>query len=429
MAALFFIAVAAILISCNKDVEQFAEPVVVPPTGLALGETLAASAPDALFYKTLVKANKVALLNDKTKTFTVLSPDNNAVKTFLTAYAASLGVTIPPGAPDAVFEGIISNILRSGQADTFVSYHILPQALPTAKIPTTFPNLAYTTIFNPAPALSPFARFDAYVSKRGTTAWENNIPIIAPDIMAANGVIHRLAAVSVPPATLLLQRIAADTGLTYMMAAIIRADSGLTVSTPGSLQYYLGSPDIALGANFTVFAPTNQAFRNTLYVAAYPVVRGQLYQGAYTQAIALGLSPAMAQAAATAYADANAPAITTALISNPNIFQNPALFPYLTAQQLKGILFNHILAVRAFSVNLPATATALPTLLNSAIPANPGITAAVSFAGPVISAGTIKGYGNPTAANMLINALPGGSSDQHFVNGVLHKIDQVLLPQ
>ena len=67
MAAVFFIASAAILISCNKDVEQFDEPVVVPPSGLALGETLAASADDALFYKTLVKANKVALLNDKTK--------------------------------------------------------------------------------------------------------------------------------------------------------------------------------------------------------------------------------------------------------------------------------------------------------------------------------------------------------------------------
>jgi uncharacterized surface protein with fasciclin (FAS1) repeats len=412
--------------SCNKDLEQFSETPVEPATGITLGETLASSADDALFYKVLDRANKLPLLNDKTKTFTIFSPYNDAIKSFITAASGGL---VPAGSPDAVYEGFISTFLSPGLADTLVSYHILPQKVAAGSIPTTFPNFPYPTLFNPASSLSVFARLDAYTSRRDNGAWVNNIPVIAPDIMAANGVIHRIAAVMVPPSQLLLQRIASDTSLTYLFAAIIRADSGAVASSTSSLQYYLGSPAIALGANFTIFAPTNQAFRNTLYAQAFPVVYGQLYQGAYAQATAAGASAAQAQAAATGYADANAPAATTGTIATPGIFQNPALFPFLPAQAVKAILFNHILGARAFSVNLPGTAASVPTLLNSAIPTNPGISVTATFTGPVVTAGTVKGAGNATAANMLINPFPGGTSDQHYVNGVLHKIDQVLLFQ
>ncbi|HUM65174.1 MAG TPA: hypothetical protein PLV32_04990, partial [Chitinophagaceae bacterium] len=88
-----------------------------------------------------------------------------------------------------------------------------------------------------------------------------------------------------------------------------------------------------------------------------------------------------------------------------------------------------ILGNRAFSVNMPAGMTSVPTLLNSAIPGHPGvgIQATLGLAG--VTTALVKGAANATAANILINPLPGGSSDQHFINGVLHKIDQVLLPQ
>jgi hypothetical protein len=42
---------------------------------------------------------------------------------------------------------------------------------------------------------------------------------------------------------------------------------------------------------------------------------------------------------------------------------------------------------------------------------------------------TVKGVGNATAFPVVINPLPAGSSDQNFFNGVLHKINGVLLPQ
>jgi len=52
----------------------------------------------------------------------------------------------------------------------------------------------------------------------------------------------------------------------------------------------------------------------------------------------------------------------------------------------------------------------------------------------MVTAATVKGAANATASNVIINALPflpdpAGTSDQHFINGTLHKINQVLLPQ
>ncbi len=417
-----------LLTACNKDVEQIGATPVVPAISSlrALGDTLSKSTNDSLFYKVLARAGKLTLLNDKSRSFTIFSPDNNAIRTFITAATGGL---IPAGSPEAAYVGFINGVLRTGQADTLVMYHIIPQAVPAANIPTSFPNFPYPTLFNPASALSPFARLDAYISRRTNGAWKNNIPVIAPDMLAANGVIHRIAAVSVPPSQLLLQRVAADTGLTFLYAAVQRADSGATATSTSSLQYFLGNQGIALGANFTLFAPTNQAFKNALYVRAFPIVRGLLYQGAYAQAIAGGATPAMADAIATAYADANAPDSTRARVSSPAVFQNPALFPFLTAQSVKGILFYHLLSVRTFSVNLPSTATSVFTLLNSAVPSHPGLSVQATFTGPFVSAATVKGVINPTAANLIINPFPGGSSDQHYVNGVLHKIDQVLFPQ
>ncbi len=90
-----------------------------------------------------------------------------------------------------------------------------------------------------------------------------------------------------------------------------------------------------------------------------------------------------------------------------------------------------MLGSRAFLNNFPTTATAYPTLLNSAVPTHPGVTLTGTFTGPTISAATIKGIANATAANILVNPTPepNGTSDQFFVNGTIHKINQVLLPQ
>jgi hypothetical protein len=122
------------------------------------------------------------------------------------------------------------------------------------------------------------------------------------------------------------------------------------------------------------------------------------------------------------------------MASTPTVFSNPALYGVLSAQTVKGIVVYHILGNRAFTNNFPTTTTFYPTLLNGAIPSHPGVGLSAIFGVPFVTSATVKGAGNATAASIVINASPlipdpSGTSDQHYLNGVLHKITQVLLPQ
>ena len=326
-------------------------------------------------------------------------PDNNAVRTLINALTG--GATT--GAPDAVYSAFITTNIPVSTAAGIVGYNTSPQALFSSSIPATFPNFQYPSILNPAPTLSALLRLTNFPTTRNG-AWLNNIPLTTLNLAAANGVIHHTAFVVTPPSRYLWDRINTDAGLTYLKAAIQRADSG--TGTPGTLQSAL----LNIGANLTVFAPTDAAFQATL--------TGAIYQALVAQ----GVPPATALAQATA------------LASTPGVFSNPALFPVLTAQTVKGIVVYHILGQRAFTNNFPTTQTFYPTLLNSAVPSHPGIGLSAIFGAPFVTSATVKGAANATAANILINVSPltpdpSGTSDQHYLNGVLHKIDQVLLPQ
>ena len=160
-------------------------------------------------------------------------------------------------------------------------------------------------------------------------------------------------------------------------------------------------------ANLTVFAPTDAAFQT--------VLTAQI-----TQALVLqGVPPATALAQATA------------LASTPAVFTNPALSSVLTPTNVKGLVAYHLLGNRRFSVNFPTTATAIPTLLNSVVVAHPGITIQATFGATGVTVATVKGVANATPSNIQINPTPApaGTSDQNYINGVLHIINQVLLPQ
>jgi len=405
----------AVLSACNKAPEEIGDiPTPVTPTGSALGEVLKASANDSLFYKIIVRGGLLNTINDKTKSFTVFSPGNAAVRQFVSG--ASGGVIPPSGAPEATYVGFINGVLPVASAAGVASYQIVPQTVPVASFKSSFANFPYPTILNPSPAASPFLRLDAYLSRRTNGAWLNNIPVVAPDRAAANGYIHSTAAVSVPPSTLIWDRINTDADLTFMKAAIQRADSGAAATS--SLQYLLGTQAIAPGLNLTVFTPNDAAMRALLI-------------GAITQAlVAQGMPLATAQVAATTLVTAYG----TTILSNPASIPTygPALASVLTATTVKGIVVYHIVfGTRAFTPNIPTTATNVLTMLNQGIPTHPGVAIAATFAPgmPVVASATVKGAANATASNILINPLPSGSSDQHYVNGVLHKIDQVLLPQ
>lgn len=415
-----------VLSSCNKDLEQFATPVNTPPTdpsGLSLGATLAANADDSLYYRMVVKAGLNNLLANKTTYFTLFVPGNAAMRQFITAASGGL---VPPGSPDAVYSGFIVNNLPAATANAIVSYNTIPQVIRTSSIPSTFPNFQYPSILNPAPAISALLRLTTFPST-ANGAWVNNVPLSGVNAEAANGIIHHTAAVTTPPQRFLWDRINTDAQLTYLKAAINRADSG--TASPGYLQGALSN----IGANLTVFAPTDDAFKATITGAAYKVILPLVTQ----QLTALYISGGMTPADAATQAAIDAPPIAlgqaTTLASSPTVFSNPALYGVLTAENVKGILVYHLFGNRAFTNNFPTTPTAKPTLLNTVITAHPGVIINATFGTPFVTNATIKGAFNTTDANILINASPLtpdplGTSDQHYTNGVLHKIDQVLLP-
>jgi uncharacterized surface protein with fasciclin (FAS1) repeats len=252
---------------------------------------------------------------------------------------------------------------------SIISYHLTPGYLPAEQIPTTFPNLQYATFLNPAPQLSPLLRLTIFPSRRDNGAWVNNIPIIEPNINASNGVLHRVAALVAPPSKSIYEIVTADTSLTFLVAALNRADSGRTTIAEGSLTEAVKS----IGANLTLFAPVNEAFRQ--------------------------------------------------MFAAMNLPQSEAVFGGLPVNLVRGLVAYHLLNSRAFSVNMPTASTLIPTLLNSGIPTHPGVNIVVAFTGPFVTSFQVAGVANGGASATVI------AQDLHATNGVIHKVDMVLLPQ
>lgn len=397
---LFFTGVLAAFVfsSCNKDVDQFPNPTQPAVSSKkAVADTLSAAG-YTLYNAMVTKSGLGAVLNDKAKTFTLFVPNNAAVKQFITAVSGGL---IPAGAPDANFLGFINSAnFTAASAQGIVGYNSVPQALNYTNMSGNFPNFQYPTLLNPAPSVSALLRLTTFPSKANGN-FVNNVPLTGVSVEAGNGRILETGAFVVPPSRYLWDRINADADLTYLKAAIKRADTDPTA--PGALEGALKN----IGASLTVFAPTDAAFKAVL-------------TGAIAQAlIAQGVPAATAMAQATA------------LASTPDVFTNPAVATVLTVQTVKGMVVYHIMGSRAFANNFPTTQANFPTLLNGAISNHPGIGLKATFSGPMVVAGTVKGAVNAAASNLLINPTPepGGSSDQHYLNGVIHKIDQVLLPQ
>ncbi len=410
---LLLLAATVWLPACNK---LELDPVPTPPPANGTTPTLATLLDDASFSLLKAAVNKAGMMSalaNPAARFTVFAPDDNAI-------TASLTPLLPTGVTPAMYIAGLSQ----AQAAGLIQYHVIPQVIRSSSIPTAFPNFQYPTLLNPAPTVSALLRLTTFPSvKPGTGAWVNNVPIIATNIEAVNGVVHKVFRIVNPPSTDLWATLNAATDLSYLRAAIARADSG--VAAGSRLQDALNTAvnPSAIGSNLTVFAPTDDAMKAFITGAIVQYLVGQ------------GLDATTAQAQATFLINT----FGTTLLSNPGSVPGvgPALASVITPTLAKGIVAYHIISsqsgtyappgLRVFSVNLPTAATAVKTLLNSAVAAHPGITVQASFVSPVpgvsvVASATVKGLANATAANVV-------SPDNHAVNGVVHKINQVLLPQ
>ena len=394
IALLLIISAGMILISCNKDLPDPGDIPVITPSGLSLAETIAANPGDSLYYKLIIKAGLVNQFTNKALVYTLFVPDNNA----MIVSGLSNAVITSAGFPAAAAAGI-------------VNYNTVGQVLPSNAILSSFPNMQLPTQIGLDPS-NPLVRLSTFPSKRGNSLWVNNVPLTAVDQFAANGVIHHTAFVAAPPTKVLAQLIYTDPNLTYFTAAVARGDSG---------QVGLNRIDSLLKygvTNMTILPPNNTAFKTLLF--------GIIYSSLLSQ----GVPPAIAAATATA------------LSSSPTVFSNPALYAAMPASTVRGIVVYHILAsqafgtfspnVRAFSVNFaPFPGQFVPTLVNTAFAAHPGIRAVATFTGPFVTNLQFTGLGTFPPGGLPYSGAPATavSIDNHAVNGVYHTIDKVLLPQ
>lgn len=418
------------LTSCNKDLEQFAAiPTPVYPSGNRIAATLAADANYSFYNALITRAGLTATLNDSTKSFTLFATDNAGMKLFVTAAS---GGAVPPLAPDAAFLGFISTVLPAASAAGIVQYNTVGQKLPFASISSAFPNYPYTSqiILDPA---QPFVRMPIFPARGTPYSYVNTMPVISTDKAASNGVIHTTFSLVAPLPTLTLrQLIAAESTLSYFRAAILRADSGQVVKpnndSTNFLNYLLGYAV----TNMTVLPPNDAAMQPVLFGALYQGLYPIVFSTIYNTAIAGGATPAQATALATAQAPAATTAQATALAATP------AGFNFLPVASVRGIMAYHFLAsnstpvnttgsykpdIRVFSVNVPATPTAIKTLVNGGVANHPGVTAQATFTGPVATALRFTGAGNGGVASNAV------AFDKHALNGVYHILDRVLLPQ
>lgn len=291
------------------------------------------------------KSNNTTMPPATTNTITDIVSKNGSFSLLKSAVVkAGLATTLSGTGPYTVFapsdtaftgSGITSSVISSlsaSQLSAILLYHTVAAKIMAADVPAG-PNAKVVTAGGDS----------VFVTKNMNGVFVNGIPVTQADIAADNGVIHAIARVLIPPAGNLVQVVQADTSLTYLVAAVLRASTG-TTNVAGIL---------STGGIFTVFAPTNDAFR----AAGFPTI-----------------------------ASINA--------ADPNT--------------LTGILTYHALAGRAFSSDLVEGSK--PVTLN-------GGTVTISLA----SGATVKGNSNTGKSNIIATNIMAS-------NGVVHKIDQVLLP-
>ncbi len=339
------------LFSCNKDLPVAVPIVTPPPTGSTIMTLL--DAPNFSLLKTAVtRAGLSSALSNASNVYTVFAPDNDA-------FALS-GIDLAT-----------INALPVATLQSILNYHLIGgQAYRAANILEKYPNMYLQSsllLQAPSASLPPGYRMPLGISRRGSAAWANQIPVKQADVAASNGVVHVVAAVLSPPSLVLAQTVATDPSYSYLLAAVQRADQGPPPGAPALLPILSNA-----AANLTVFAPTNDAF-----IALYT---------------ALGLGAAGP--------------ITPASVN---------LLPTATVW---GIVAFHVQGVRAFSPNLDNTSR--PSIMGVSQQFNVTSTA-VQVRGPgnVVSTpgGPVNFFANVTSANI------------NNINGVIHRVDAVLIPQ
>ena len=297
-----------------------------------------------------IRGNVAVLLGNKNEDpasggkFTVFAPTNAAFSRLGLNTAVDLG---------ALQQSFLQNTLY---------YHVFSGALAGSALT---PNSTSPGVFTTKPtaatqAVTPTRRI---IRRADGTLYVNGSKILGTDVKAANGLIHPIDKVLLATGTdVLNSALALQSGgvfvkpeLTYLVEAVIYCNlQGALTATPGSPQ-------------LTVFAPTDQAFRDLGTILGVPL-------------------------------------------------DKPSDIRKLPVTTVTAVLLNHVIIGGQFggkfTSELPENATLTASNATATLTLGP-------FNNGVL---TVKGSGNGTnVANMVI-------PDVQCTNGVVHVIDRVLLP-
>lgn len=209
----------AIVISCTKS---DADTNTDNNTGTKLGtisSQVGSNTSFSILNAALIKANLTSTL-DGAGPFTVFAPTDDAF--------AAIG-----------YDVAMVNTLNVDKLKVGLLYHVLGANVMSADVPAG-PNAKVITASGDS----------IFVTKNSSGVFINGIKVVTPDILASNGVVHTLSKVLMPPTGNIVQVAAEDTSFTFLVAAVLKASTGSTdVAT------------ILSSGIFTLFAPTNNAFR------------------------------------------------------------------------------------------------------------------------------------------------------------------------
>lgn len=161
----------------------------------------------------VTKAGLADALNT-TNPITVFAPNN-------AAFNAS-GIT----------ESVI-NSLRVSAVDSILKYHVLSGFVTSTSVPVS-------------DGVNTLLGTKLFASRNTNGVFVNGLRVVQPNVEARNGVVHVIEKVLIPPTQTIAGIATSDTSFSFLVAAVVKLGLVPTLSGPGK---------------FTVFAPTNAAFR------------------------------------------------------------------------------------------------------------------------------------------------------------------------
>jgi len=214
-------------IPCSNGVIHVIDAVVLPPS-MNVVQTAQATPDFSVLVEAVVKANLATTLSGAGP-FTVFAPTNAAFTAALTALKIDKAALLA----------------RSDLAD-ILKYHVVSGKIMAADLQAS-----------QAPAT--LQGLKVLVEKSHTGVTFGGAKVTTADIPCANGVIHIIDAVVLPPSMNVVQTAQASPDFSVLVEAVVKANLATTLSGAGP---------------FTVFAPTNAAF--TAALASLSITKTEL---------------------------------------------------------------------------------------------------------------------------------------------------------